>query len=102
MLTASISFLVYLIHKQSKLEEQKHEFKQETCRLFLILFTFDLTYLARLVFDKLIIKYFQTENLALTLVRIWIGLVFDILPVALILYIHSQNFRIMEQHSKPM
>ena len=92
-MTASIVFLIKLLRRQAKYEEQKEVFRSETRFLMAILIIFDISFLLRLITDITLMRPYQTYNLPEALLIVTTPLMFDILPVCLILQIHSCNFK---------
>lgn len=94
-LTSSISLLIYLLRKAAvTMEEQKQQFRQETLTLMTILIIFDLSFILRLITDIAMSSH-HLEKLTVGLL-VWLvftGLIFDIIPVGLILLIHSRTFK---------
>ena len=60
--------------------------------MLLILIIFDLSFIARACFDQLFIEKQDDFNFTMALSSILSGSVFDMVPVMLILYIHTLNF----------
>ena len=69
-------------------------FSKEKAQVLLTLVLFDSTYALRLVWNLLSIsKLPETQTfLFITLNLLLSGLVFDLVPIALILYFHAKNF----------
>ena len=67
----------------------------------MMLALFDLTYILRFAYDVQIAS-FPVRHLDLAVTTLWVGIVFDILPIVFILFIHSWNFRIIESNTKPL
>ena len=98
-MTASIVFLIKLLRRQAKYEEQKEVFRSETRFLMAILIIFDISFLLRLITDITLMRPGKTYNLPEALLIVTSPLMFDIPPVCLILQIHSCNFKtIMKEH----
>ena len=58
---------------------------------------FDLTYIFRFSYD-LIVANLPNKHTDQAILTLWVGIIFDILPITFILFIHSSNFRIIESH----
>ena len=94
-LTLSISILIYLLHRAKKYEENRQTFRREKTALFIILISFDLSFILRFCSDRYLNKVEQ-HYMANVIFIILSGPIFDILPVSLILLIHSSNFKTIQ------
>ena len=92
LLTISISVLQYFLGKQGRIQGQSDAFQSERCYLITILIVFDLTFIGRFIFAY---YYWDMDfkKVYTVMMSILSGLVFDVIPICLILLIHSRNHR---------
>ena len=94
LLLLSVFWLVSRIKKKIALVSTKIEkanFSQEICTLWTILFTFSITYILRGFYDQ--IDGLQNTNYIFQIIAITIFLLFDFVPIMLMLVFHYKNFR---------
>ena len=63
-----------------------------------ILITFDLVFICRIIYDKLTKKY-QTGHFQIVCSIIIIAPLFDLAPVAILLFFHKKNFETVKFRS---
>ena len=59
----------------------------------LILIIFATSYILRFLFDAWIADHVTVPNMTFAVVDVFTPIIFDIIPIALILFIHSRNFK---------
>ena len=100
-MTVSIFVLIYQLRKKSTFEFQKETFKCEKFFIIAILILFDLSFIIRYIMSKYIgqgITAIAEESsdgfqMPVIIMIVFGNLFFDILPISLILFIHSYNFK---------
>ena len=93
LLTSSIMILFYLLGKQQEtLENNSSLFRRERAIIALILIIFDLSFILRAIFDSFLVTK-AVDKFFLSVINIFSALIFDILPICLILFFHTQNFQ---------
>ena len=58
-----------------------------------ILVIFDISYIIRLIIDKEYLAKAKEDSVFLCMIEVFTGLIGDIIPVSLILFIHTLNFK---------
>ena len=71
-------------------EVEKANFSQEMCTLWTILFTFSITYIIRGFYDQM--NEFQNPDYFYQIIDIALYVLFDYVPIMLILMFHFKNF----------
>ena len=91
-LTVSITLLLYLLNKQENFIDDKLAFKREKRTLIVILVLFDLTYVLLAIFDLCNNEWLGgSDSLGQMIRLLFSGLLFDFIPICLILFLHSRN-----------
>mmetsp|Transcript_533 Transcript_533/g.845 ORF Transcript_533/g.845 Transcript_533/m.845 type:complete len:100 (+) Transcript_533:222-521(+) len=93
LLTGSLIALFRLLSKQSEQIRDESAFKNEKRTLMVILVFFDLTYFGRLYFDLWWSSNKGKFIMLAAVLAILCRIVLDLLPVCLILYFHTRNFK---------
>ena len=71
---------------------QKDFFNHEIRKLWIILVAFNVTYILRGLWMQLTTGYLRNETLMIF--NVVLGLIFDFVPVTLLLYFHYRNFKV--------
>ena len=74
------------------LNVESANFNKEICILWIILSTFSVTYVIRGTWPEFIVPHLS-DWYGFTLVQILFGILFDLIPITLILVLHLRNFR---------
>ena len=83
----------WLVNRLKKKQEQvsttieRASFNKEICVLWLILSIFSVSYLVRAIWDKFIFPEVTTKY-SFTIWRVFLGVLFDCIPIMLILVLH--------------
>ena len=94
LLLSSVFFLVSRLKKKASVVSTKivkENFSKEICTLWTILFTFSITYLIRGLFDQIFI--WRVFSFKFIIYDIPINILFDCIPIMLMLMFHFKNFR---------
>ena len=94
LLLFSVFLLVSRLKKKASLVSTKivkENFSKEICTLWTILFTFSITYLIRGFFNQ-IFEWRHTMDLRFSIYDITINILFDFIPIMLMLMFHFKNF----------
>ena len=96
LLTSSICTLLWYIKKQAVQTGQSDTFKKEKVQLVTILILFDVSFVFRCLFDVWAnnqgIFFESNSNMQLSLALVLYPLFVEIIPIFLILLVHSHNF----------
>jgi len=92
LLTTSIVVLESYMKKQKELTGDTSVFRQERRTFFLVLWLFDISYLLRAIYSQ-VFFFDQIENFTALVLDLFIGILFDLIPLSMILYIHRRNFK---------
>ena len=89
-----VLYLVSLLKKKrNQISWQSNErayFNKEICKLWIILSVFSATYMIRGIWDTLSLR--KNDSFGLLVWSVLNGLLYDFIPVMLIMYFHYRNF----------
>ena len=95
LLLVSVFILINRLKKKKLLVSTKNEkenFSKEICTLWTILFTFTVTYFLRGLFNQ-IYEWQYKMGFLFSILEITFGILFDCVPIMLMLMFHFKNFR---------
>ena len=95
LLFANVFWLVSLLKKkkdQVNLSIEWANFKKEKCNLWIILSTFSFTYLVRGFWDEVIWSRLA-KGYWISVLSIFLNIIFDCIPIMLMLILHYKSFR---------
>mmetsp|Transcript_35971 Transcript_35971/g.47332 ORF Transcript_35971/g.47332 Transcript_35971/m.47332 type:complete len:118 (-) Transcript_35971:523-876(-) len=81
--------------KQKELTGDTSVFRQERRTFFLVLWLFDISYLLRAIYSQ-VFFFDQIENFTVVVLDLFVGILFDLIPLSMILYIHRRNFKTIQ------
>ena len=95
LLLSCVFLLVSRMKKKASLVSTKivkENFSKEICTLWTILFTFSITYIIRAVWDQISVRQHR-QDFRYTLCDITLHILYDWIPIMLMLMFHFKNFR---------
>ena len=93
-LFVNVFWLINRLKKKQSLSKNADSaaFNKEICILWVILSTFSITYFIRVIWSGFVVPHLSDEYYWI-LLEILLGLLYDLIPVTLVLFLHLRNFR---------